>query len=108
MTQNEDIRRDEKYVLVSCGHGRYYAGFLNSILPPVVLTRCRQLIRWNAKTWFDLAAEGPISPDECLFSSPVDKAYLFDVEEIVQCSKGAMWAIIAVPRPIDCEVSSDA
>jgi hypothetical protein len=107
MTTRHEPTASEKYVIVSCMDGCFYAGFLSSILPPVVLTRCRQLLRWNAKSWFDLAVEGPINADECLFSSAVERAYLFGVDEIVQCSKAAMWAILAVPRPGNCEVSND-
>jgi len=106
MTTRYEPTASEKYVIVSCGDGRYYAGFLSSILPPVVLTRCRQLLRWNAKSWFDLAVEGPVDLEDCLFSSAVERVYLFGVDEIVQCTKAAMWAILAVPRPVDCEVSS--
>lgn len=97
----------ERYVIVRAGDKRYYAGYLESILPPVVLRRCRQLCIWNAKTWFDLAVEGPTEPEECLFSSPVSKAYITEVKEVVECSAKAALAIVAIPNPIDCERCCD-
>jgi hypothetical protein len=94
---------NERYVIVRCWDKRFYAGFTRSFQPPIVLEHCRLLVRWNAKTWFDLAIEGPTDPSDCLFSGKVERVYLADVIEIVVCTKRAMLAISAIQDPPDCE-----
>lgn len=96
-------RNCQKFVLVRTSDQRYYAGFTDSFVPPLILEGCRQLVRWNAKTWFDLAVEGPLDAQECLFSAAVKRAYLADAVEIVECSKRAMWAVMDVLSPDNCE-----
>jgi hypothetical protein len=101
MTTSTD--NEERYVIVRCFDTRCYSGFTRSIFPPVILERCRNLIRWNAKTWFDLAVEGPLDPGECLFSSEAKRVYLSNVLEVIECTGTAKHALITVPDPICCE-----
>lgn len=97
----------DKYVIVRCSDRQCYSGFAQSLLPPVVLDRCRNLIRWNAKTWFDLAVEGPLEPDLCLFSAAVKRAYLSNAIEVLECTTKAKFALIEVPDPVHCGDDGD-
>lgn len=101
MTTSTD--NEERYVIVRCVDTRCYSGFTRSIFPPVVLERCRSLLRWDAKTWFDLAVEGPLDPGECLFSSAAKRVYLSNVLEVIECTGTAKHALMAVPDPARCE-----
>ena len=63
----------------------------------VKLTNCRRLWRWyGGASISQLAAEGTVEPDRCMFTMTVDEVLILDAIEINLCTPKAISSIEGV------------
>ena len=93
-----------KQVIVRGDRSGIFYGTITKIMEgahytSVCLTNARRCWYWaGACSISQLAVTGPVTPNKCKFTIPVDVQYILDIIEIIPCTPSAINNINEVPE----------